>query len=206
MALLESCEKSLRKLVTEAASDGDYVNVLRTTDLAKAIAALAAEGRASVTEPQAHPAHPASQRANGGKPETWRNPPTSSGRTSKQLRDDYPRFFRRGDELVKVGWSKKDRKEYNHRAPRQAVDVVTGAVRQAGTKGKLFNGDALLPLKDPSSGAALPNYQVYVALAWLRDLGVVEQRGRRAGYTLALSKQIDSTVTTAWPELAEWRG
>ena len=33
-----------------------------------------------------------------------------------------------------------------------------------------------------------------------------EQHGRRSGYTLVPEKQIDSTITAAWPELAEWRG
>jgi hypothetical protein len=106
---------------------------------------------------------------------------------------------------MKVGWSKKERKEYNHRAPREAVDALAVAVRQIGAKGRLFNGDALLPLKD-QGGSVVPDYQAYVALAWLKHLGLVEQRGRRAGYTLVPSKQIDSTITAAWPQLAEWRG
>jgi hypothetical protein len=205
--LLGDCEKNLRKLVAEAVAEGDYSSVLCITDLAKAVAALAAEGRATDAPAAAPAAAPPSGTAKGGsdKREARRSPLTG-GRTSRQPRDDYPKFFRRGDELVKVGWSKKDRKEYNHRAPRQAVDAVAVAVRQVGAKGKLFNGDALLPLKDPSNGAAVPDYQAYVALAWLKHLGVVEQRGRRAGYTLVPSKHIESTMTTAWPELAEWRG
>ena len=35
--------------------------------------------------------------------------------------DEYPRFQRDGDRLVKVGWSKKDGAEYEHRAPRETV-------------------------------------------------------------------------------------
>src|ERR1044071_8875054 len=45
--LLEECEQKLRKLVAEAVGDGDYASVLRVTDLAKAVAALAAEGRST---------------------------------------------------------------------------------------------------------------------------------------------------------------
>jgi hypothetical protein len=203
--LLEDCERGLRKLVAEAAGDGDYLGVQKINDLAKAIAALAAEGRLT---PEPITIETAKR---DSKNETISHAASAATtkvgmRKSRPSIDAYPKFFRRGDELVKVGWSKKDRKEYNHRAPRGAIDAVVAAVRQIGAKGKLFNGDALLPLKNPTNGGAVPDYQGYVALAWLKHLGVVDQRGRRAGYTLAPDKQIDSTITVAWPELAEWRG
>jgi hypothetical protein len=202
--LLGECEQGLRKLVAEAAGEGDYPSVLRIADLAKAVAALVAERRPEQTPNT-------SSSSSGTSADTARrfekaNHVGSSGRKARSPIDSYPKFFRRGDELVKVGWSKKDRKEYNHRAPRFAIDAVVAAIRQVGGKGKLFNGDALLPLKNPTDGSDVPDYQGYVALAWLRQLGIVEQRGRRAGYTLASEKQIDSTITTAWPELVEWRG
>jgi hypothetical protein len=206
IGVLAECEKNLRRLVAEAVTEGDYTSVVRITDLAKAIAALGAEGR----DDRARVADSSSEFAKTAAAATHGAMPGANGRSGRGRRgrgsDEYPKFFRRGDELLKVGWSKKDRKEYNHRAPRQAIDAVAVAVRLAGAKGKLFNGDALLPLKDPSSGAAVPDYQAYVALAWLKHLGVVEQRGRRAGYTLVPSKQIDSTITAAWPDLAQWRG
>ncbi len=83
---------------------------------------------------------------------------------------------------------------------------MAALVRQVGARGRRFNGDALLPAKDPGNGAAVPDYQVYVAMAWLKHLGVLEQRGRRAGYTVVPDKQIDSEITAAWPVLEEWRG
>lgn len=203
--LLEDCEQNLRNLVAEAVREGDYAGVLRITDWAKALASLAAEGRAG--QP-ASTNMTASGTAKGtsAKQGPFTRAVAPDARRAKHASDEYPKFFRRGDEVVKVGWSKKERKEYNHRAPREAINAAATAVKQVGAKGKLFNGDALLPLKDPSSGTAVPDYQAYVALAWLKHLGVVEQRGRRAGYMLVPSKQIDSTITTAWPELAEWRG
>lgn len=207
--LLDECERELRKLVAEAASEGDYPSVLRITDWAKAVAALAAEGHSAKPLSTATLADATTAgRAKGGTNASseLEIAPPSGVRKLRRTSDAYPKFFRRGNELVKVGWSKKDRKEYNHRAPRQAVDAVGFAVRQIGAKGKLFNGEALLPLKDPTDGAAVPGYQAYVALAWLRHLGLVEQRGRRGGYTLAREKQIDSTITAAWPILPEWRG
>lgn len=198
--LLAECEQNLRRLVAEAVGEGDYVSVMRITDWAKAIAALAAEGRSNLgptststaatrNETLRHSVSPAAQRDN---------------HRARAAPGDYPKFFRRGDELVKVGWSKKDRREYNHRASRGAIDAVAAAVRQLGAKGSMFTGDKLLPLMH-ADGSRIADYQAYVALAWLKQLGILEQRGRKSGYTLVEGKQIDSTLTAAWPQLDEWR-
>jgi hypothetical protein len=191
--LLDDCEKSLRQLMSEAATEGDYGSVGRINELAKAIVALAADGR-----PRPHEDRTSSGNVPG-------DATRLSGPAARKERI-YPQFFRKGDELVKVGWSKKGRSEYNHRAPRRAVIATAIAIRHAGAKGKLFNGDALLPLKDPGEGSMLPSYQAYVALAWLKHLGIVEQHGHRGGYTAATGKETDNTIATAWPELPEWHG
>jgi hypothetical protein len=204
LLLLETCEQGLRKLLADAAGTGDYVAVSRIADLAKAVAALAAEGHsaqptitaASVTPPKIGSARPGGQMGM----------PTAGERRSRSSSDTYPKFFRRGDELVKVGWSKNDRKEYNHRAPRGVVDAVAAAIKQIGAKGRLFTGDEMLPLKDLTRGKSIPDYQAYVALAWLKDLGVVEQHGRRAGYSLVEEAPISGTIAASWPELAGWHG
>lgn len=192
--LLEKCEQGLRGLVAEAADQGDYATVQSIADLGRAVDAMVAESRTTVQRgahaPVADVKHEKSSKAER------RNP--------SQM--EYPKFYRRGNELVKVGWSKKDRREYNHRAPRAAVDAVAAVLRHVGAKGKVFNGDTLLPLKNLTDGTAIPDYQAYVALAWFKHLGVVTQEGKRSGYTLPPDKPIDSTITAAWPELGEWRG
>ena len=197
-SLSPSCERGrLRQRAPEA-------------DLAKAVRVLAGEGRET---PELNATQLADVEAGvvGSNVHIINNAASDGARTAGRHKarppaDAYPKFYRRGDELVKVGWSKKDRKEYNHRASRDAVDAVAASIRQVGMKGKLFKGDALLQLESPTDGSHIPNYQVYVALAWLRRLGVVKQHGLRAGYTVALEKQINSTITAAWPELPEWRG
>jgi hypothetical protein len=207
---LEQYERSLRKLMSDASADGDYASVLRIADLAKAINGLAAEARSTSGGVSPLPAADATSIDSAGHA---KSNGASSGaglmlaarRTAPSV-EAYPKFFRRGDELVKVGWSKKERKEYNHRASRRAVDATAAAIKQVGAKGKLFNGEAILPLKDATDGSAVPGYQAYVALAWLTRLGVVEQHGVRGGYTLATGKQDESAIAAAWPELVEWRG
>ena len=88
-------------------------------------------------------------------------------------------------------------------SPQRAVDAVANALRTVGMRGKPIK--SVVAAKDATDGNILPDYQAYVALAWLKALRVVDQRGRRAGYTLVPEKNIESTVTAAWPELPEWR-
>lgn len=204
---VEACESDIRKLLADAATQGDYATVLRIADLAKALAALAAEGRgASAAAPMSVATAPRTGRPGRDDNRATSAPPPGTSRKSRLPAETYPKFFRRGDDLVKVAWSKTDRREYNHRAPRCAIDAVVAAVRHLGANGRIFTGDKLLPLKDPADGARLADYQAYVALAWLRHLGIVEQHGRKSGYTLVPDKQIDSIITAAWPGLTEWRG
>lgn len=197
--ILNECEQALRKLVVEAANEGSYSDVRRLADLARAIAALAAD----IAPGEAIAPHRESPLI-GDVSVTRSNRAELQGRRPNRRATDYPKFFRRGDELVKVGWSKKERREYSHRAPRHAIDAVVAAVRKLGANGKVFTGDKLLPLEDPSDGSRMGDYQAYVALAWLKHLGIVKQHGRKSGYSLATDKHIDSLITATWLELTEW--
>ena len=98
---------------------------------------------------------------------------------------------------MKIGWSKKERSEYEHKAPRRVVDALTAAITPRSANGKLFTVDDLLPLKDPQDGGDLPGYQVYVALAWLKSARLVKQHGRR-GYSVASPSKIEVSVGQQW--------
>ncbi len=189
--LLHDCEEGLRKLGAEAFAEGDYLSVNRIRDAATLVASLAGD------TPTSPAPSPATQKTSAPKTQPH------AGKPQKRT-DVYPKFFRRGDELVKVGWSKKERKEYNHRAPRAAVDATAAVVGRVGANGRLFNGDALLPLKN-TNGETIPDYQVYVALAWFKELDVIEQRGIRAGYTTRPTP-LSPAINSAWATLDEWRG
>jgi hypothetical protein len=194
--VLANCERELRGLLAECASSGDYQGVLKLTALAQAVAELAARGQSAslgsatsdgLVGEELHTAE--------------KKPKTTDSKAA------YPKFFRKGDhELVKVGWSKREGREYHHRAPRAAVSAVGSALKKLGAKGRVFNGGDLLPLKNTEDSSAIPDYQAYVALAWMKELGVVKQRGRRAGYRLNGNAAIDGIVNAAWPTLAEWTG
>jgi hypothetical protein len=113
--------------------------------------------------------------------------------------DEYPRFERDEEKLVKVAWSKKDRREYEHRAPHDVVNVVAASILGVGRPGKVFSMEDLMPFKT-AAGAEIPSYQAYLALAWFRSLGLVEQRGKN-GYAAVTGALNISAIEQAWSAL-----
>lgn len=112
----------------------------------------------------------------------------------------YPRFRREGNLLVKIGWSKSSKAEYLHRAPRTVVLALVNTIFTSGHQRLMFTMDSLLPLTDPSDSTTVPDYQVYIALAWLRQEGVIRQHGRE-GYTLLVADNIDDLLEKRWNAL-----
>jgi hypothetical protein len=194
LRILQECETRLRGEIAEAAGRGDYDGVRRIMMWAENVRAMVKAGKEDGKEDAEKgtkaPRRMGTEGADGvrGKMGT------------RMIQDEYPRFKREGEELVKVGWSKSDRKEYVHRAPRKALDAVVSAVKRLGERGGTFGSDEINPLKDPEGGV-FPTYQVFVALAWLRELGLVKQLGRKGGYVLARERALDGTVDGSWEEL-----
>jgi hypothetical protein len=61
--------------------------------------------------------------------------------------------------------------------------------------------DKVLPLRDPDTKAEFPTYQPYVALAFLKQHGLVEQHGR-SGYSISKLKTLAVDSDEAWGEVA----
>lgn len=178
--VLTRCEADLRALVASAADGGDYDAVLRITSWAKQIASM----------PGVTPAVRPVDR------------PTGANTKKAAMRPVYPRFLRRGDLLVKIGWSKREKSEYEHKAPRQAAFVLARAAADAGKDGRLFQVNALLPLTDLKDGSVVPDYQVYLVIAWWRGIGLLDQHGRQ-GYSIPKANQLQQAVESAWMKLPE---
>jgi hypothetical protein len=127
--------------------------------------------------------------------------PSASARARAPRKGVYPKFFREGDWLVKVAWSKKDRGEYQHKAPRRVGELLVAAIARQAQDGGLFTSEDIFPLKDPQGGE-VPSYQAYAALAWLRQAGLVQAHGRR-GYTVKDHGRLPELLTAAWESLSE---
>ena len=182
--VLRHCESELRRLLTAAANVGDYDSVLKLTSWARQLASLAASASDNTI-------------AQKGSITVGT---TSSTRPVKRM--EYPRFGRRGGSLVKVGWSKREKKEYEHKAPKRAVTVLISVLIRAGVDGRIFQANEILPLTDTDDSTEIPAYQAYLILAWLRNLGLIDQHGRQ-GYSITKPKELSGVVESAWQALSE---
>lgn len=167
-----------------------YVDVAEVARLAAGVARLLQKQDSTTSRPPAPPLKRTRKRqvsgrqaARGGKRETT-----------------YPRFERDGDKLVKVGWSKKNREAYEHRAPREAVIAFVRHLSSRVAAGEVFAMENVLPAPDVVGGGELPAYQAYLTLAWLRQVGVVDKKGRD-GYVLRIEPLTNGELDRLWGEL-----
>ncbi len=193
--LVRRLEQDLRGLVSEAASTGDYESVMALTSWARSVASLVAGphhlGTAASNESQN--AHAFSgKRSRTKKASTPKRKPTKG---------EYPRFLRRGDVLVKVGWSRRANAEYEHKVSENIVMLIARAIAKAGLNGELAPTEKFLSAVTSEGDVEVPEYQVYVVLAWLRSFGLVAQHGRQ-GYTIRQPNELTTQVKVYWERLA----
>ncbi len=199
--ILADAEKSLRDLMQRELRAQRYVEVAELAGMADALARLArGNSQPAATQKHSSPMRPSSPSAPAQKEES---PPAKRKVGTKRgtAKRGYPRFVRDEDKLIKVGWSKKAREEYEHRAPRLAVLAFAEHVGMSTAKGKTFVIDDLLPVHD-AAGEELPSYQVYLALAWLRQAGAVDKKGRD-GYVRVADPLDGSVFDTMWAQVPE---
>ena len=107
---------------------------------------------------------------------------------------------------MKVGYSKSERRTYEHRAPQDVLDRLAALLSEIGAAGRQFVTDSLLPPAETRL-MDVPSYQVYLCLAFLIRGGFVRRQGR-AGYTVVggLADELCGAVASAWNTVEEWRG
>jgi len=191
-AILAEAEKALAALASEAAKETKYEAASCLIDSARDVSNLAVRtlhrlGHASENA-----------QANGVAPTAAASLPAPVGRRSRKK--VYPRFLRQGDELIKIGWSPSEKAEYEHKSPKKVVLLLAAAIAKAGANGKRFTMDRVMPLQDSTDGKRMPDYQVYVCLAWFRQLGFVKQHGRQ-GYSLTSKGPLEPMIEPRWAEL-----
>jgi len=162
--ILKRAEEELRAVIHEALEQGNYQDVTDLASLADSLARL--HGPSTRQETTADKVGESVDAASEGR---------RTGRSTAARA--FPRFQRDGDKLVKIAWSKKNRAEYEHRAPRDVVDALIEKIRKKKGEGARFEAPEVLPLKD-KAGREVPSYQSYLALAWLRQEGIVIKHGR----------------------------
>lgn len=108
----------------------------------------------------------------------------------------YPQFRREKNEtLVKIGYSKSDRRKYEHRSPRELLDHLAIAVAELGSGDRLVTSESLLASNVPGL-AGVPTYQTYLCIAFLVHHGLLVRMGR-SGYAISRESQDDFVAATS---------
>lgn len=195
--IVDDAELRLKELLAEAARSGDYpalvriaawartINDLRNTAHNVGAAAVRSDHPATKITPQA--------RTRGTEDRKSRSAP-------RNRESEYPRFFRRKDELIRLAWSKREKKEYQHKSSYTVLRALAGAMTERGAGGRVFATDELLPLRSVVDGSDVPNYQAYVGIALLKQAGLIDQHGRK-GYSIPRFEEFETAVENVWKQL-----
>lgn len=195
---LAKCESELQRIAAEAMSSGDYETARYGLGLAENIAVQRQRAEAGGTSANNNEGTVASKQ---GKTEVKAAVKQKNSRAKPAKRTGaYPRFIRSSDLLIKVGWSKKTRKEYQHKAPYTAVEAFAGHLLKHTRDGKPFTMEDLMPIPDDANGGELPGYQAYLVLAWMRSSDAVAKQGRE-GYVANHAMLGEKALSQAWEAL-----
>jgi hypothetical protein len=189
--ILSRAEVELRALIQEQLAQGLYGEVAAT--------ALMADSLLRLVSRQDYPRSPNSAGVDSSR---FTGAASTAALESPRRRSqkNYPQFARDGERLVKTAWSKRERAEYEHRAPRHVIQNLIDAVRKKKGEGKLFETADILPVKDSATRQEIPSYQIYLALAWLRHVGLVSKKGRD-GYVLKSAATSPERIAELWEGL-----
>jgi hypothetical protein len=196
--ILRQAEMSLRELLAKTAASGHYDDLMRLGDLAKEVAVLVTRAEDSGS-PERRSA--SSDSLPSTKPLLDVAESRPRGQSGLKKRNSYPKFLRDGETIIKIGWSKTAKADYEHKAPNRILDHLVATLKKLPSTKKRFTMEQVLPLYDPLTGSEIPAYQAYLCLAWLRKVGIITQHGRQ-GYSLSNREGIDKQVEERWRELA----
>jgi hypothetical protein len=197
--IVGDAENNLKKLLAETASGGNYSLVVQLAGWAHSLSDLLSE--ITGADPEG-----SSVAVNAKAPDGTRSDVTEPlpAPQKKRRAGEYPRFFRNGETLVKIGWSKSEKAEYEHKAPLAVLTDLAAAISAAAIRKSNFVMEAIIPLKGSRDGNEIPSYQVYLCLAWLRAQGLVVQHGRQ-GYSIKPKIDLVSKAKDSFALLPEQR-
>ncbi len=189
--LLQETEAKLRGLVSEAATSGDYASVVQIASWARTLSELLTR---KTPERTSNAIPTPSSRHNGAK-----GPKQIS--LSRRGQRSYPLFFRQGDQVVRIAWSKREKKEYRHKAAYTVLKVLAKSMAEKGSDGRVFATEQFLPVRD-AQNSEVPNYQAYVGISLFKQTGLIDQHGRQ-GYSIPRLADFKDAVEAVWKKLPE---
>jgi hypothetical protein len=120
---------------------------------------------------------------------------------AKREQRSYPLFFRQGDQVVRIAWSKREKKEYRHKAGYAILKVLAKSMAEKGADGRVFATEQFLPVRD-AQNSEVPNYQAYVGISLFKQIGLIDQHGRQ-GYSIPRLADFKDAVEAVWKKLPE---
>lgn len=185
--VLQAAESEIKALITVAAAESDYGSVARLAEVAEVV-------RGAITKfNNGNKSGETDHSVIGTEQILWRPPDIGSAGESDRG-NEYPKFETQEERLIKIGWSKRDGSEYEHKAEKDIVSAVTLYLAEI-PKGRIFRMDERLPVE--VDGTEVPLYQAYLVLAWLRNLGLVSKQGKD-GYQWSVGAFDESAFEAAW--------
>lgn len=176
-AVLTKAENELQEVIVEAAKAGDY----RGVDVARTIAVSIRELNAKISESYLQGKSSKTQT----NAEVKVSPRERRLTLKRKARSVYPRFETRNDSIVKIGWSKKQRREYSHKVPSDVFEKTVKAMSVlAASSAGPFMAEQIIDKVNNTEIEAIPAYQVYVVIAMLRKTKCIMQIGRE-GYKIS---------------------
>jgi hypothetical protein len=189
--LLQETEAKLRTLVSEAAASGDYATVVQMASWARTISELLNRKLVEKVSRVPNVQHAAQNGAKGPR----------QASLAKRGQRSYPLFFRQGDQIIRIAWSKSEKKEYRHKAAYTILQALAKSMAEKGTDGRVFATEQFLPVRDAQNGE-VPNYQAYVGISLFKQVGLIDQHGRQ-GYSIPRLADFKDAVEAIWKKLPE---
>ena len=180
--ILREAEGRLRSLMNEDIEGRRYAELLTLAGIAYGLVAMLRDLDASPAEGAAEQrdrkvAHTPVRKAS---PKVAATSPTGMTREAKKA-SMYPYFEVDEGWIGKVGWSKKNREEYRHYAPISAALALAEHVDRTQQPGRVWTVEDIGEVVDSEAGEAMPSYQLYLVIAWMRSVGLLTKQGR-SGY------------------------
>ena len=195
---LAKADQRLATQMTDAVAKRDYSHLSELASVSEKVRAAIAEIERiepPAAEPAPAPAPAKRQRAAARKVEP--NAPKKRHRSPPKR--GYPKFSRRGDNLVRTDWSGSKNVEQTHAVPYATVAQIATAI--VGEGGAIFRKDILTGLTTPD-GKQLPIHQVYLILGWLVASKAIRKKGR-GDYVPNYTKLTADTLRDSFGKLSE---
>ncbi len=170
--LLTEIETKLQELIVETAKSGEYDISRMSSDIAKQIRQMKSAFPADHFVP-ASPSSPS--------PAVSQSPDKRLLVTHRKPR--YPLYEIRNDILIRIGWSKTEKKEYTQKVSRPIFDRTVETIESMARSPKtIIPADKIIKQIKSSSPDPVPDYQIYLVIGCLREFKSLKQCGRE-GYT-----------------------